>query len=101
MLEMNNGSVRIADEVIATIAGTAVQEIEGIVPGDPRNLSKGVRIAVRDCQVSVALNVSVKQGHKIADVTLAAQRRIKTALETMTGLLVESVDLHVAGLAEK
>jgi uncharacterized alkaline shock family protein YloU len=99
-----NGTVKIADEVIAIIAGTSALEVDGVAPVDPadvkgrKNLTRGVRIGVNDGQVNIALNVSVKQGYKIVDVTQEAQHKVKTAIETMTGMSVSTVDVSVLGL---
>ncbi|MCL2702924.1 MAG: Asp23/Gls24 family envelope stress response protein [Defluviitaleaceae bacterium] len=99
-----NGTVKIADEVIAIIAGTAALETDGVAPVDPadvraRKSIKNVKIYVLEGQVNVALSVAVKQGYKIGEVTKDVQQKIKTAIETMTGMLVASVDISVMGLA--
>ena len=100
-----NGTVRIADEVIAIIAGAAALEADGVAPIEPadakarKNLGKSVKVSVKEGQVSIALNVAVKNGYKIADVTKDAQHKIKTAIETMTGMLVAGVDISVLGLS--
>ena len=100
-----NGTVKIADEVIAIIAGTAALEAEGVAPVDPadvkskKNVNRGVRIGFNDDQVNVSLSISVRQGYRISDVTHDAQQKVKTAIETMTGMLVSSVDVSVMGLA--
>jgi len=101
----DNGTLRIADEVIAIIAGTAVMEADGVAPVDAgdtkykKGSMRGVRIGVNENQVNVSLSISVKQGFKIADVTQDAQQKVKTAIETMTGMLVSCVDISVMSLA--
>jgi uncharacterized alkaline shock family protein YloU len=101
----DNGTLRIADEVIAIIAGTAAMEAEGVAPVDPadakhkKGYTRGVKIGVNDNQVNVSLSISVRQGFRIADVTQDAQQKVKTAIETMTGMLVSSVDVSVMSLA--
>lgn len=106
------GQIQIADEVIAIIAGTAALEIEGVVPsqaggnftGDiaemlgKKNLAKGVKVSVEDDTVSVTIDILVKYGYKIPDVSLEVQKRVKTAIETMTGLGVASVDVNTLGI---
>lgn len=108
----NLGQIQIADEVIAIIAGTASLEVEGVdgmsstftgFSGDiskigKKNLSKGVRITVLDDTVIADLSVFIKSGSKIHDVAVEVQKKVKTAIETMTGLLVTSVNVTVAGL---
>ena len=99
-----NGTVQIADEVIAIIAGTAALEADGVCSVDPtdaklkKHLNRAVRIGINDNQVNVSLSISVKQGFRIADVTHDTQKKVKTAIETMTGMLVSSVDVSVLSL---
>lgn len=106
----NIGQIQIADEVIAVIAGTAAMEIDGIVgmasnfTGDlaeimgKRNLSKGVKVNVGEDSVSVELNLIIKFGYKIQDVSLEVQQKVKTAIETMTGLQSKEIDINIVGI---
>jgi uncharacterized alkaline shock family protein YloU len=103
------GKVHIADDVIATIAGTAAMEIEGIaaMAGNisdiaellgKKNLSKGVKVTVLDDAASFELNIFVKNGFKIPEICEKVQEKVKTAVETMTGLCVSEVNINVNGL---
>ena len=104
------GQVKIADEVIAIIAGTAALEIEGVagmagnLTGDiaqmlgRRNLGKGVNIAVDGGKVKVTLNLLVKFGYKLQEMSEAVQRRVKSCIENMTGLDAQEVNIHIAGV---
>ena len=104
------GEVQIADEVVAIIAGLAATEVKGVASmyGNitnelvaklgMKNLSKGVKIEVADSKVSVDLAINLEYGYNIPEVTGAVQDRVKSAIETMTGLSVENVDIRVAGV---
>lgn len=104
------GHVEIADEVIAIIAGTAALEIDGVVGmagkfgGEiveilgKKNLKKGVNVTTDNGEVSLELNVIVKFGCKVQEVSENIQKRVKTAIETMTGLNVSSTNIHVTGI---
>ena len=106
----NIGQIQIADEVIAVIAGTAAMEVGGVLgmasnfTGDlaeimgKRNLSKGVKVNVNGDSVSVELNLMVKFGYKIQDISVEVQQKVKTAIETMTGLTTSEVNVNVAGI---
>lgn len=106
-----NGSVKISNEAIAIIAGTAAQEVEGVLTpaGEDgergkRNFAKGVKVGVtgdraKVARVKVAINISVREGYGISEVSAAVQRKVKTAIETMTGMFVAAVDVYVQGLA--
>jgi len=104
------GKINIADEVIATIAGTAAMEIEGVASmvGNisdiaellgKKNLSKGVKLEINEQEVSVELNLFIKNGYKIPEVCANVQDRVKTAVETMSGLKVVEVNVNISGLA--
>lgn len=107
----NMGSVRIADEVVSTIAGLAATEVDGIagmsggVVGGiaemlgRKNFSKGVKVEVGEKEAAVDLYVIVKYGVRIPDVALAAQENVKHAIEEMTGLSVVEVNVHVQGVS--
>lgn len=108
--EVKFGEVRIADEVVGTIAALAAMEVEGVasmtgtITGElagklgVKNLSKGVRIEVIDGAVYVDMAFHVKYGCSIPKVTVQVQEKVVTAIENMTGLKVEEVNIHVAGV---
>ena len=106
----NIGQIQIADEVIAVIAGTAAMEVDGVIgmasnfTGDlaeiigKKNLSKGVKIDVDAGSVSVEINLLIKFGYQIQTVSAEVQQRVKTAVETMTGLAANEININVAGV---
>ena len=104
------GSVRIADEVIASIAGIAAMDIPGVVGMSSgliggmaemmgkKNPSKGVKVQVGAREVAVDLYIIVEYGLRIPDVALLVQEKVKEAVETATGLSVIEVNVHVQGV---
>lgn len=100
------GEVKIADEVVAIIAGLAATEVEGVssMAGNitnelvsklgMKNLSKGVRVEVLSGIVNVALNIAY--GYSIPEVSAKVQERVKSAIENMTGLEVSIVNVRIA-----
>ncbi len=104
------GQVKISDEVVATIAGLAASEVEGIwdmsggLAGNlsdllgRKNLAKGVKVEVGEEEAVIDLNVIVEYGIKIPDVAWKVQENVKSAIETMTGLRVVEVNIHVQGV---
>ena len=104
------GEVRIADEVVAIIAGLAATEVEGVnsMAGNitnelvsrlgMKNLSKGIKVDVQGnvVRVDVALNISF--GYAIPEVSAKVQERVKTAIENMTGLEVSGVNIRIASV---
>lgn len=105
------GEVRIADDVVAVIAGLAATEVDGVasMAGNitnelvaklgMKNLSKGVRVDVSDSGVVVDLALVIRFGVNIKTVTIAVQEKVKSAIETMTGLNVVNVNIRVANLS--
>jgi uncharacterized alkaline shock family protein YloU len=59
-------------------------------------LSKGVKIHMEEGRVKANLSVVLDYGCVIPDVTAAIQEKVKSAIETMTGLTVEEVNVQVA-----
>ena len=95
------GEVRIADEVVAIIAGLAATEVDGVdsMAGNITNeLSKGVKVDVTEEHVSVDLSLNIKYGYNIPDVSERVQDRVKSAIENMTGLTVLDVNIRIAGV---
>ena len=104
------GEVKIADEVVAIIAGLAATEVEGVssMAGNitnelvsklgMKNLSQGVKVHVGENDVTVNLALNIKYGCEIPKVSAAVQDRVKTAIETMTGLEVSEVNIKIAGV---
>ncbi|MCL2591877.1 MAG: Asp23/Gls24 family envelope stress response protein [Defluviitaleaceae bacterium] len=106
----NIGQIQIADEVIATIAGTAALEVDGVasMAGNitdiaeflgKKNLSKGVKVNVTGDEASFEISLLIKNGYKIQDVCEEVQKRIKIAIETMTGLKATTINVNVSGLS--
>jgi len=94
----SGGAVRIADEVIAVIAGTAALEADGVMAlsgAGRKNRARGVSVAVKEQTVAIAIALTVKAGKKLQEVSREVQQRVKTAIETMTGLSVAEVNVNV------
>ena len=107
------GDVRIADEVVAIIAGLAATEIEGVssMAGNitnelvsklgMKNLSKGVKVAMDEESVDVDMALNIAYGYSIPQVSAKVQEKVKTAIETMTDLKVAVVNVRIASVDMK
>mgnify|MGYP002645881923 FL=1 len=110
-VKKNIGEVKIADDVIAIIAALAATEVKGVAKmcGNITNelvsklgmqkLSKGVKITVGDDSVSVDLALELDYGVNIPVVSEKVQDKVKSAIETMTGLTVAEVNVQIVGVA--
>lgn len=90
--------VRISDEVLAVIAGTAAMEAEGVeaLAGAGRKArARGINVVVKNRQVKLGIQLTVKAGKKLPEVSREVQQRVKSAIETMTGLNVAAVNVSV------
>ena len=109
--EVNNG-IKISDDVVAVIAGVAVSEVAGVasmaggfaggiseVLSGKKNLSKGIKVEVGEKETKIDVNIIVEYGTRIPDVAYEIQNRVKKAVETMTGLKVLEVNVHVQGVS--
>ena len=107
----NGNEVRIADEVVAVISGIAVSEVPGVsemaggfaggiseVLSGKKNLAKGIKVEVGEKETKIDVNIIVDYGVRIPDVAFEIQNRVKKAVESMTGLNVVEVNVHVQGV---
>ena len=104
------GEIRVADDVVSIIAGLAATEVEGVgsMAGNItneivaktgiKNLSKGVHVDVIDGIVTVDLDLNIKYGYAIPEVSGNVQERVRTAIETMTGLTVGTINVRIASV---
>ena len=95
-------------EVVAIIAGLAANEVEGIagmcsvsgsIMSKNRNVTKGVKVEVGTEEVAVDLYVIVEYGIPIQRAASDAQENVRKAIESMTGLHVVRVDVHVQSVS--
>ncbi|MBE7043243.1 MAG: Asp23/Gls24 family envelope stress response protein, partial [Ruminococcaceae bacterium] len=101
---------KISEDVIGTIAGLAAAEVKGVsgmsagLTGGiydligKKNPSKGVKIELKEEEVSIDIYLIVEYGAKIPDVALEVQQAVKNSVETMTGLTAAKIDIHVQGV---
>ena len=111
--ENPDGTVSFATDVVATIAGLAATEVEGVASmsspssaladmfsrKNTRNFTKGVRIDLDGNCVTVDVTIVVEYGSPVPDVARSIQENVKKAIETMSGLTVHSVHVHVSGIS--
>lgn len=107
---VDEGSIKIADEVVGIITGLAATEIDGVagmsggIAGGiadmlgRKSLSKGVKVEVSEGSATVDVYVIIDYGNSIPDVAWKIQDNVKQAIEGMTGLDVKAVNVHVQGV---
>ncbi len=109
--QQRDDKIKISEEVIATIAGIAAAETEsvasmsgGLVDGiagmlGRKSMGKGIRVEVKDTQVTIDLSVVMQYGCKIHEVAQGMQSRVREAVESMTGMQVAAVSVNVLGVS--
>ena len=101
------GTIQIAPEVIEVIAGLATVEVPGVAGMSGgfaggiaellgrKNLSKGVKVEVGQREAAIDVSIIVEYGNRIPDIASEIQQSVKRSIETMTGLLVVEVNVHI------
>lgn len=105
------GNVKISDDVVATIAGVATTGCSGVFGmagtfagdiaeklGAKKNPNKGVKVEMTETSASVDLYIIVKYGVRIPELAWEIQEEVKNSIESMTGLTVDKVNIHIEGV---
>ncbi len=104
------GIIRINNDVVKTIASVELSKVEGLISTsgkrflDPLRTQKGpdksVDAEVEENRVKVSVSANILYGHNVYDTARRLQQRIKNAVEQMTGLIVETVDVDIADIVK-
>ena len=103
-----SSSINYANEVVAIIAGLAANEVDGIAGmcsvnsnllNKNRNVTRGVKVEIGAEEAAVDLYVIVEYGTPIQRAAQDAQENVRKAIESMTGLHVVRVDVHVQNVS--
>lgn len=101
------GTIQIAPEVIEVIAGLATIEVDGVAGMSGglstgiaellgrKNFSKGVKVEVGQREAAIDVSIIVEYGRRVPDIAAEIQRNVKRSIETMTGLHVVEVNVHI------
>ncbi len=107
----NKGDIHISNQVLAGIAATAARDVDGVMALSGgrltsshgqiqgKKLGSSVDVEVEGDRITVNLSILVQYGCVIPDVARAVQESVADALEKATGLTVNNVNVHVAGVS--
>lgn len=111
-IEQEAGNVKISVDVVSTIAGIATAEINGVAGmygtfaggiaemlGAKKSPSKGVKVDMNGNNVTLDLYIVVDYGVRIPELAWEVQENVKNNVETMTGLDVQKVNIHIEGVS--
>ena len=108
--EIEENGIKIADDVIATIAGKAALEVTGVYSMSggfaggisevfgKKSYTKGIKVDNNEKGLKIDVNIIVQYGARIPDVAYEIQNKVKSAIENMTGLKIEEVNVHIQGV---
>lgn len=110
--ETEIGNIKISVDVVSTIAGIAASQTKGVAGmyssfaggiaeklGAKKNPSKGVKVDMAEKSVKIDLYIVVEYGVRIPELAWEIQEDVKNNVETMTGLEVEKVNIHIEGVS--
>lgn len=108
---LENGTVMVSEDVIATIVSRAVSEVEGTVglaakPGadiadliGKKNWGKGMKITISpDDEITIDCNIMVAYGQSVVAVATAVQDAVRCAVESMAGVKIAAVNVNICGI---
>ena len=105
------GSVKISEEVIATIVQSVLDEMEGVHSLAARSVApsamlktaalKPISIYLSAEVAAIDISVNLCFGVKLKTVAEQIQQRVKDTVQDMTGVAVSKVNVYVAGVKQK
>lgn len=109
---LENGSIQISEDVVASVAAMAVLELDGVCGLSAnlgvdlaemlgkKNLAKGIRISTnKDGLLNIECNVVANFGQSVFDLAKAVQEAVKTSVESVTALKIDKINVNVSGIA--
>ena len=103
----DGGKVLISEDVVSTIVENTLTEADGVVKGGSevvgkKSWGKGIRIQIaEDNTLTIGCNIIVRYGESVIQVAKAVQEAITNAVESVTGVTVQDVDVNVCGIIRK
>lgn len=110
--KLENGTLQISEDVVASVAAAAVLEVEGVcglsssISTDiaemlgMKTLARGVRLTpIKDGSVTIECDVVAKFGQSVFSLAKTVQDAVKTSVESITGLAVAQVNVNICGIA--
>ncbi|TFH36743.1 MAG: Asp23/Gls24 family envelope stress response protein [Dehalococcoidia bacterium] len=107
------GETIIGDEVVASIAGMAAQEIPGVgslgrsavrraltgaFADAAEKARTGVSVEVGKRECIVALQINVMYGHSIPNIINEVRKKVASRLLEFTGLIAKEINIRVVGI---
>lgn len=107
--KVQQGTLKVSEEVIATIVKLAVLDVQGVDSLMTPNVSlekiffkqngnSTIKIKLSGDVVEISLSILVKYGNKVTALAEAVQNRVKSDVQSMTGITVSRVNVLIGGI---
>ena len=109
-----NGAVMISEDVIATIASHAANEVEGVVGLSvktgadiaefigKKNWGKGVKITIDERgRLFIECNIIISYGQSVVAVAKNVQDAVTNAVESLAGVKIKAINVNVCGIVRQ
>ncbi len=101
---LENGSIHISEEVVASIAAMAIKDVEGVYGLHTSNASKkntkGIRLVIsEDDEISIDCYIVALYGYSVIEVAKAVQEAVTSMVESTTGRKVLNVNVSISGIS--
>lgn len=95
------GHAVISSEILASYAGDAAREVDGVrgLVESTLHRHRGVRVSTEDGRVGIELHLEVDWGASIPELGRAVQRKVREYLARMTDVELASVNVVVDEIA--
>lgn len=100
------GTLRVSENVIISIANNAAMEVVGVskISTRPFNVLKlfsskvsgnAIRVTMLDGVAKISMSIIVFSGYNVSSVCEQIQAKVKSAVQSMTGVTVSKVNVSV------
>ena len=109
--QQDNGTVQISEDVITSIVANAVADVDGVVGLSTKSgadiadmigkksWGKGIKIVIaEDDSLTIDCNINVGYGQSVVTVAQAVQEAINSAVESATGIKINTINVNVCGI---
>lgn len=97
-----NGNVLISEEVLMSITTVAVKEVDGVCGlqgGFGKKTGKGLKLTLKESSIDIECNIIARYGQPVMEIATNIQTAVVAAIESMTGLTVDSVNVNICGIS--
>ncbi len=95
--DRKNGVIALSNAVFESIAQLSIAEIPNVKINDKNTFKKAAVCHSSDKGVSIEVNISVKYGEFVSDLSEQVQNHVYESVLNMTGIKLDNVSVNVSG----